>query len=122
MNDSSRFRPSLSLPEIKHLLDLCKRDASQESLAVAPRLSLYIAKIENQIISPAHTLAPPESLGVRLGIEEAEIIIKDDCSNAYAKWSANPASCSIAEIELSNQFRFENGLMSADEQMKYLKL
>jgi hypothetical protein len=131
---SAKFRPSLDENEIRLLLDLCKSNGSQLSLAIARKLIVFLTKLDNGIITSAYSLKPvsKQSLSSDLGFTEvmenlSEVLQTEQAERngrlkaAFTKWIGNPASCSLREISDARQWRYENDLMNPQEQAEFEK-
>lgn len=129
-----KYRPSLTRPQLTHLLGLCKRDGSIPSLSIARILAVLDVKIEHSVVGPAYTLAPPrESLESSLGfaaqespkvdistILHMEVAAKrTEKSRLYDRWLESPQNLSVPELERVQEFRFEEDLMSESESQEY---
>lgn len=129
----AKYRPVLTASQILHILTLCKTESpiSSESMSVIATLSSFQAKIENAGITPAYIQAAPkpkanslEALGF-VGASSVETVdttlaptYEDKeayWSHCYAKYSTNPASCTLQEIHAAKEHMYINDLMSEEE-------
>ena len=136
----AKYRPVLTATQIAHMLALCKREQplSNESLSLISTLSPFMAKIENAGIVPAYTIkgTATKSLLDRLGGGSSE-----PCSNqpaqgtdaahrdgvlkevyweqSYQAYKADPASCSLAQIEAAREWMYLHELFSPTEKEEF---
>lgn len=115
-----KFRPSLTAAEVTHVITLCKRDGSQLSLSVARQLSIFQAKIDNGLVQHSHTVKPTlaEEVGFVQSNEPAEMTPEE----AYTNWRINPAALTLKQLQLAADYRYENDLMTEDEESRYEKI
>ncbi len=120
-----KFRPYLTAQQLHYFLDLCKNDNRAETSAIRNStikyLKLYIAKYELGGLTPAYnqSATPRTSIADRLGLDLSDPAQRKEA--AYATWSANPALCSSEEIKLATLYRYENNLMSPEEEEEFEK-
>lgn len=92
LSSQPKYRPAFTLEQITHIANVLQSDMEDEtSKSIVRILVPLLAKISNEIIQPAYTLAPPK-------IEE--------------KLVNRPTA-------QSEQYRYENDLMSPQEQETY---
>lgn len=116
-----KFRPSLTEQEIQYIIHLCTQDANPSTAdmahAVSGKLKIFCAKMQLGIVSPAYTAASAqrtnilESLGA--GTPQERRLA------AYSKWCANPVLCTPEEVAMAQTYRYENNLMTPDEESVY---
>lgn len=82
--------------------------------SVLAKLKLFVAKMNLGIVNPAFTSAPKATLEERLGIDPVEKRLL-----AYEKWKLDPYLCSQHEFALAQTYRYENDLMTPDEEREY---
>lgn len=86
-----KYRPAFTLEQLTHLASALQSDMDDPiSKSIVRILTPLLAKISNQLIEPAYTLAPPKL----------------------------PKSSPTIDID-SPQYRYENDLMLPDEQSEY---
>ena len=122
----TKYRPYLTLPELDIIISSLKISGSNPHLI--HYLEGFKSKIDLGITSPNLTLTPKLSVMERLGLDEPSLdslsltpSIETKRSNAYTKWLSSPLKCSPYEIELAHVYRFENDLMSPEEESIYLQ-
>lgn len=117
---TAKFRPCLSSNQIGHILSLCKKDLSDNSLSVISVLAPFKAKMENYGVAPSYVTQERQNIFDSLGIEEdSNATPEEKRQQAFIKWSEDPDSCTINELELVQTYRSENDLMSAEESERY---
>lgn len=118
---AAKYRPSLSAVEIRYILDLCNADQRAEteklSTSLSSKLRVFSLKMQLGIVSASHTAAPVTTLEERLGLES--MTPADRRSAAYSKYKLNPNYCSVEELKLVQTYRYENGLMSPEEESEF---
>ena len=120
----TKYRPYLTLPELDIIISSLKISGSNPHLI--HYLEGFKAKIDLGITSPNLTLTPRPTLNDRLelgdtGYSTVSISIETKRANAYTKWLSSPQACTAHEIELTHLYRFENDLMSPEEESIYLQ-
>jgi hypothetical protein len=110
---NKKYRPYFTLAElqtIKHSLIT----SSPSNLPLIRYLDSYITDIERGNRSPNHTNLP--SLEQKLGLSiETENPIRETPARCYEMW-ANNVPISPAQLQAANQYRYENNLMTPDEE------
>src|SRR5450830_254989 len=116
---AEKYRPCLTSAQISHIISLCKRDLSADSIGTICVLAPFQTKVENKSISPAYVMQGKQSLLNSLGYGNAEahssLTHPQRRQLAFDKWSRNPDSCNTDELELVQTYRMENNLMSQEE-------
>jgi len=126
MATKTKYRPYLTPAELEIIITSLKTTASNPHLI--HYLEGYKGKIDLGINSPNLTLTPRAGIADKLGLglegptaELSQVNLSDKRHSAFLKWSQNPASCTPFEIELAHVYRFENDLMSQEEETIYLE-
>jgi hypothetical protein len=117
-----KYRPVLTSTQIAHVITLCKKDLSGESLSVISTLAPFMAKIENKGINPAYKVENKNSLNDFESLEyqdDGRINYEAMRFKVYKKWIDNPESCNGEELAKVQDYRAGNGLMSPEEQKDY---
>ncbi len=107
-----------------------------EIMEVIGKLAPFYAKVQNDAIKPAHIALRKETVLESLGISAedrqasinainanrnrmndivSELSHKQARKQAYDKWLADPASCSVHDMQLVATYRYESGLMNQEE-------
>ena len=110
---------------------------SEEVMAVIAVLSPFYAKVQNEGIKAAYEIGEgkgrfesiEKKLGFDIGMNVGMGIEMNPSEKnwdlirklAYDKYVSNPTDCTILEIEYSNQYMYDNGLMSESEEREYEK-
>lgn len=115
----SKYRPYLTPSQLGEIIR-CVKIASQDS-ALIRYLEIFSLKIDHGIQAPALNLAPTLGEKLELGLDEPSQSLETKRHNAYLKWLSYPNQCSPFEIELAHVYRFENDLMSPEEETIYLE-
>ena len=133
---AKKFRPVLSASQIHTILRICKERVpmSEEVMEVIAVLSPFYAKVQNEGIKAAYEIGEGrgrfESIEKKLGMSVGVGINPLNQSEknwdlirklAYDKYISNPTDCTTLEIEYSNQYMYDNGLMSETEEREYEK-
>lgn len=118
---AQKFRPYLTAAQLHYFLSLCENDQRESTFhiraATIKELKLFLTKYELGAVNPAYTATGRISIGERLGLDMTDP--KQRREAAYATWSANPNLCSSEEVKLAALYRYENNLMSPDEERIY---
>jgi hypothetical protein len=127
-NTTAKYRPSLTAAQIRYILKLAKLESplTEESKSVIKTLSPFLAKIDNEAISPAYEYAERPSILESLGAdslnspefnkETNKAIINSLC---YEQWKQQPESCSLEEIAAAQEHAYINDLMTPEEEESY---
>lgn len=114
---TAKFRPYFSLPELDELL-ACLKERPSNKLRITLIKYLETTKIKAQagLMTSQYTVKP--SIEQRLGFTN-EPSISETKRTAYEKWSDSTKDCTPREIELAMLYRYENDLMSPEEEAKF---
>ena len=115
----SKYRPYFTPSQLGEIIR-CVKIASQDS-ALIRYLEIFSLKIDHGIQAPALNLAPTLGEKLELGLDEPSQSLETKRHNAYLTWLSYPNQCSPFEIELTHLYRFENDLMSPEEETIYLE-
>lgn len=117
------YRPYLTSSELSFIIDELKEPSdgvfTAQRINLVKKLEIFQAKINLGHTAPAYQPAP--TLAERLEISDAPAprSLAEIRLEAYRKFIANPTSCSSKEIEHAQAYRYENDLMSKDEEIEY---
>lgn len=127
-NKTPKYRPYLTADNIRHILSLCKADSplSHQSRELIKILAPYMAKIENDALTPAHTLSPKPSLLESLGSSDTSsqdttgsdmtLSPEQQREAAYHKWNIQGKdACTLRELELAYEYRVHHDLLTDSE-------
>lgn len=115
-----KYRISLAANEIHYLISLCEADKTQPAMSheVLAKLKLFIAKMNLGIVNPAFSISPvKQTLEEQLGVVNPS----ERRAAAYEKWRRTPNLCNKQEVALANTYRYENDLMTPEEEDDYEK-
>jgi hypothetical protein len=123
----TKYRPVLTAQQISHLVTLCKRDGSRDSLSCLGQLVLYEFKIQNELLQPALISAPKEKLINSLGFDDGEESnprkgtegIHIPAETLYNLWLVSPQELTVHQLGEVQKYRYENNKMTVDEEKKY---
>lgn len=118
----NKFRPYFTLSEMEELISCLKESPSPKRLGIASYLEIFIHKANSGINKPAHRTKP--TIDVSLGFTpDPELTIEQLKYLAWIKQTTKPnEQLTAREIELSKQYRYENDLMSPQEEAEYEKI
>lgn len=119
-----KYRPSLTAAQIEQIIHLSKQDISNPlNLSLITVLAPFKAKIDNEGLVPAYSATPRSSLLEQLSsnLEDDKVSLEAGDKEAY--WEQcylkmqklGITSCSLAEIQAANEYRYLNDLMSEEE-------
>lgn len=114
-----KYRISLTLPQIRYLISVAQLDTTEsmqrlrDSTIAAMKLSL--TKAELGITAPAFVAAEKQTMEEKLGLVDPAMRREA----AYKKWSNNPSLCTSQEIADAQLYRYENDMMTPEEENEY---
>lgn len=115
-----KFRPYFTASELQYII-ACVKSSSSPNMALVRYLESFQIKIERGILSPSLQLQPTmeEKLGFTLG-EGPQAGL--DPKILYMSWLSNPAErakLSPRQLEIIQEYRYSNDLMSPTEESEY---
>lgn len=122
---SKKYRPYLTLSEITYLIECIQSRKDHISLDLLRYLQKYVSDIQAGLRIPNHTLQP--TISQKLGFEESHA---SACSGIreiptlLSLFTINGGSyigLSIPEIQALKEYRFENSMMTEDEEAFYVQ-
>lgn len=113
---ATKYRPYLTPQELETILSSLKQTGSNPTLI--HYLSGFQSKIDLGLTKPNMVTKPTMEESLGLGPVPA-IPTTVTRESAYKKWTINPQSCTPNEIDMSNIYRYENNLMSPEEESTY---
>lgn len=116
-----KFRPVLTHTQISHILTLCKKDLTQESISCIAILAPFEAKIKNLGVQAAYTQKPKESKLDELGYTHTpkEVVDVETLYSQYMENGENISEFSLQEIQKIQEYRYTNDLMTPQEEVEY---
>lgn len=118
---TKKFRPYFSTDELRTLIAALKEKPTPERTALIRYLEHYSLKIDSGLFQPAITLKPSLEDQLELGNTVTESLARKSSKRlqAFLKWQKDHSSCTPAELTLVQEYRYENDLMSAEEESSY---
>jgi hypothetical protein len=119
---ASKYRPSLSVIELKYILSLAKAEARPEVMVIAKNLSnkleVFSLKMHLGLVTASHTAAEnKETISDKLGLSDSTPEARRLA--AYGKYLLNPDFCSPSEMRMVQTYMYEHNLMSQEEEAAY---
>lgn len=120
---SAKYRPYLTIQQLHYFLSLCEADNRTETETIRARtireLKLFIAKNDLGAVSPQYTTSPRQSVEEKLGLalDSSDPVTRRKA--AYDLWNTNPTLCTQSEIIAATLYRYENNLMTPEEELAY---
>lgn len=117
----AKYRPYFTASELSEVIRCVK--VSSQNLPLLRYLESYALKISHGVITESITLQPTlaDSLELDSPSSSPDSSLESKRAKAYTKWSQAPEACTPLEIELTHLYRFENDLMSPEEESIYLQ-
>ena len=115
--NKTKYRPYFTASELSEVIRCVK--LSSQNISLLRYLESYALKISHGVITESITLQP--TLADSLELDSPSPSLDSKRFQAYTKWSQAPESCTPLEIELTHLYRFENDLMSPEEESIYLQ-
>jgi hypothetical protein len=112
----TKFRPYLTSQELTLILNCLKQNGSN------PGLVHYLSGFQDKItvgkIAPQLVTKPTisDKLGLSTSLTDN---LTEQRHSAYLKWKESPSKCSIQELARARMYRYENDLMSTEEESEY---
>jgi hypothetical protein len=118
-----KYRPVVTEQELAYIIERCEADTREEttgiSVALSSKLKVFAMKMQLGISSAAYVSSPRESLASKLGLEDTPVTPERKRLAAFDKWSSLPSLCTPEEIKLAQTYRYENNLMTPQEESDY---
>jgi len=113
------FRPYLTASEISTLLTALKSNPIESHIRLIRKLEICSFKISNEHLSPAYQ--PAKTMAEKLELDDSPTprSLGEIRLDAYRKYVSDPSSCSALEISRAQEYRYENDLMSVEEEAEY---
>ena len=117
----TKYRPYFTASELGEVIRCVK--VSSQNISLLRYLESYALKISHGVIAESITLQPTlaDSLELDSPTSPLNSSLESKRAKAYTKWLSSPESCTPLEIELTHLYRFENDLMSPEEESIYLQ-
>ena len=118
--NKTKYRPYFTASELGEVIRCVK--LSSQNISLLRYLESYALKISHGVIAESITLQPTLVDSLELDSPSpSDSSLESKRAKAYAKWLSSPESCTPLEIELAHLYRFENDLMSPEEESIYLQ-
>ena len=115
-----KFRPSLTLQEISYLLDVIALDQTESKQylreSVRSKLQIFSLKAKHGLVSAAYSASPKLDISDALG---DSISPAEKRRAAFVLFQQNPNLCTPAQYNQAQTFRYENNLMTPEEEESY---
>lgn len=112
------FRPALNGLEVIEIAALFKKHAPMSD--VCKKFATQEFKLTQGISDPSYI--KQESIEEQLGITTDKSIDKATMKTlCYDKWISDSSSCTIAELAMAMEYKFDNRLMTPAEEDEYVE-
>jgi len=121
----TKLRPYLTIDQIQYLVSLLEKDtaetaSNQYKNKLLASLKLPLAKLSLGITRGAYKTNPRETIASKLGIEDESILTPaQQREAAYLTWQSNPLLCTAEQIKMAQLHRYENNMMTTQEETEY---
>jgi len=112
-----KYRPYLTSAELDTIISALKTQSSNISLI--RYLDDFAHKIARDSLKPNLVLKPTISDKLELSGSKVQIDLVSLKKQAYQKWLDHPANCNSQEIARMLMYKYENDLMSPEEEAEY---
>lgn len=120
---NQKFRPYFTSSELLEIISALKEQNKNRNLI--HYLEGFAIKIERGILEPSITIQPTIADKLELGSGPTGPtlgdVLKNKKYNSYHKWKLAPHACSANELAHAAMYRYENDLMSEEEERNYEK-
>lgn len=111
-----KFRPSLTIHQIEYLVNLLQtQPICEDSKNILASLHKFQLKATHGITAPSHVSTGRPSLDAQLGFSPDNTI-----ESLLTIYESNPSILSTKQLERVQFHRFQNDLMSWEEEQSYL--
>lgn len=117
MATANKFRPYFSPAELTEIIRCVK--ASSTNISLIRYLEEFAMKIDRGIINKQLTLAP--TVSDRLGFNSESSPAPYNPAELLAIWKNNPEFLTPPQLEIVNCYRWEQGMMTSEQEMLYLQ-
>jgi len=114
----------MTLQQIHYFLSLCENDNRAETEPIKNKtikeLKLFLVKNDLGAVKPQYTPSPRVTVSDKLGFDDSSAMSKEEQrAAAYELWMTNPHLCTPEEVKQAEIYRYENDLMSPDEEVAF---
>ena len=119
-----KYRPYLTIQQLHYFLHLVESDTSEDTQLIRAltlkELKLFLVKYDLGAVKAASTVVGRESLEDKLGLGVSTDTDKASIREAaYLQWKKNPELCTPYQLEQAQLYRYENDLMTPEEEAAY---
>lgn len=114
-----KFRPYFTYSEMLETIAALRGKNSPASLGIANYLETFIFKLRNNLVAPAITNKQSVADALELGDDTGAPRNMDFKRAAFDKYMDDPRKCSNLELENAQLYRYENDLMTVEEEIEY---
>lgn len=114
-----KFRPSLTAGQIEHIIHILSTAGENSPLnqSCLKSLRMFSLKAQHGIVSPSHLALGRESLESSLGFTTSEPVTTVEL--LYKVWQSHPTTLTSAQLQQVQSYRYQNNLMSPEEEQEY---
>lgn len=117
---TKQFRPYFTYPELQEIVTCLKENPTPARISLLRKLGFFIAKIQNEVVSPQYTPKPRKTLADKLELSDPPSQIPPiNPGILYDKFLNNPSSCTPSELSIITEYRYTNNLMNSTEESEY---
>ena len=120
-SSNQKYRPYFTSSEFREIIRCVK--SSSTNLTLIRYLESFALKIDHGTISSQLTTRPTLSIEQKLGIAMAHtptpVHTTHNIPSLHDRWVNDPASVTPGELSIIHQFRYENDLMTSEEESMY---
>lgn len=117
-NQYTKFRPYLTVSELETIISSLRTNGEN------PGLIYYLSGFRDKITvgRMAPQLATKPTLTDKLELSSSSVSVQnlsEQRLRAYTKWITSPNLCSIQELARARMYRYENDMMTPEEESEY---
>jgi hypothetical protein len=125
MSNKSKYRPYFTADEMLELISALKESPTPSRMKIIQYLEGFNLKITYGVVNANYITNPKPTIEQQLGFTEEEpeptLSPNEIRQRAYQKWLKKDSTITVKELNLANEYRYENNLMSAEEQAAFEK-
>lgn len=116
-----KFRPSLTAGQIEHIIHILSTAGENSPLnqSCLKSLRMFSLKAQHGIVSPSHLALGRESLEASLGFSQDAPAKTTTVELLYQVWQTHPTTLTPAQLHQVQSYRYQNNLMSPEEEQEY---
>ncbi len=123
---TKQFRPYFTYPELQEIVTCLKENPTPARISLLRKLGFFIAKIQNEAVSPQYIPTPRKTLADKLELSDPPSQSTQSPQSPqpnpgilYDKFLNNPSSCTPSELSIIMEYRYTNNLMNQTEESEY---